>query len=313
MSQATTREKQPSRVYLDHHLDSRRWAQVALRPGDIIVSTAPKCGTTWTQRILATLLHGEKLPMGLWNLSPWVDARFTGQLNPDFFKNLEALPGRRVIKAHLPFDALPYDPQVHYVCVGRDGRDVALSLYNHYSAYTDTALGILNAGNDPKLAPFVRAPGDVHAFLETWLTKGTPAFPWEHDGAPFQSLFYQVQSFWDWRHLPNLHFLHYADLKRDLEGEAGRLAAALEIPAPLARLADVARVCSFEAMKADAIETMPELNLGFEGGANRFFNKGVSGGWRAVFTPRELELYEAAMKATMTEGAAHWLQNGGRV
>ena len=29
--------------------DSNRWDGFELRPGDIIISTPPKCGTTWTQ------------------------------------------------------------------------------------------------------------------------------------------------------------------------------------------------------------------------------------------------------------------------
>ncbi|TMA51013.1 MAG: sulfotransferase domain-containing protein [Deltaproteobacteria bacterium] len=36
--------------------DNRRWAGFEPRPGDIFVCTPPKCGTTWTQAIVASLL-----------------------------------------------------------------------------------------------------------------------------------------------------------------------------------------------------------------------------------------------------------------
>jgi hypothetical protein len=36
--------------------DSSRWDGFELRPGDIIISTPPKCGTTWTQMICALLV-----------------------------------------------------------------------------------------------------------------------------------------------------------------------------------------------------------------------------------------------------------------
>ncbi len=54
--------------------DSNRWEGFELRPGDIIISTPPKCGTTWTQMICALLILQEaELPRPLDRLSPWID------------------------------------------------------------------------------------------------------------------------------------------------------------------------------------------------------------------------------------------------
>ena len=39
--------------------DNRRWEHFVHRPGDIFVCTPPKCGTTWTQTIVASLLWPE--------------------------------------------------------------------------------------------------------------------------------------------------------------------------------------------------------------------------------------------------------------
>ena len=36
--------------------DSSRWDGFELRPRDIIISTPPKCGTTWMQMICALLV-----------------------------------------------------------------------------------------------------------------------------------------------------------------------------------------------------------------------------------------------------------------
>ena len=36
--------------------DSSRWDGFEFRDGDIIISTPPKCGTTWTQTICALLI-----------------------------------------------------------------------------------------------------------------------------------------------------------------------------------------------------------------------------------------------------------------
>ena len=42
------------RIVRTWHSDSRVWDRLEPRAGDIIVCTAPKCGTTWTQRIVST-------------------------------------------------------------------------------------------------------------------------------------------------------------------------------------------------------------------------------------------------------------------
>jgi len=44
------------RPYRTAVFDNRRWAGFEPRPRDIFVCTPPKCGTTWTQAIVASLL-----------------------------------------------------------------------------------------------------------------------------------------------------------------------------------------------------------------------------------------------------------------
>ena len=49
------------------------------------------------------------------------------------FARLEAQTRRRVIKSHLPLDAVPFFPELRYLVVVRDPRDVFMSFWNHYS------------------------------------------------------------------------------------------------------------------------------------------------------------------------------------
>ncbi len=107
--------------------DSNRWDGFELRPGDIIISAPPKCGTTWTQMICALLILQEpELPLPLDTLSPWID--MVTRARTDVFADLEAQTRRRFIKTHTPLDGLPNDPTVTYICVGRDPRDAGLSM-----------------------------------------------------------------------------------------------------------------------------------------------------------------------------------------
>src|SRR3712207_3557565 len=86
--------------------DSARWDRFDLRSGDIVISTPPKCGTTWTQALCAFLiLGGPDLPAPLDQLSPWLDM----QVRPidEVRAELDAQQHRRFIKTHTPLDGLP--------------------------------------------------------------------------------------------------------------------------------------------------------------------------------------------------------------
>ena len=48
----------------------------------------------------------------------------------------ESQTHRRFLKSHLPFSALPHYETVKYIHVARDGRDAAMSFFNHKSHYT---------------------------------------------------------------------------------------------------------------------------------------------------------------------------------
>ena len=72
--------KPPERVheYRNHTLDSTRWDSYRGHDDDVIITTAYKAGTTWMQRIMASLILG---PGPLYanltaEISPWVDARW---------------------------------------------------------------------------------------------------------------------------------------------------------------------------------------------------------------------------------------------
>jgi aryl sulfotransferase len=304
------RPREPSKTYFTYQLDSRLWDLVQLRPRDVIVASAPKVGSTWTLRIIATLIHGEALPAPLATLSPWVDRRFSVGAPRDMVERLDAQAHRRSMRSHLPFDALPYDPEVRYICVARDPRDVALSLNNHYAAFTDEAVAALNAPPGTFDVRFERATSDIHAFIHDWLTRPNPNLPWETEGFPSWSLFRQVRSFWDFRELPNVLLVHYDDLKTDLAGEAARIARFIGVEPSHDRIAAVERCCTFEAMREDGAQQNPGLSALLKGGAATFYNKGVSGGWEEVFTPSELSLYDAAARRNLTPDAARWLERG---
>ena len=60
------------RRYRSPDEDSGRWSLFTPRPGDIVISTRSKSGTTWLQMICALLVfQTPDLPAPLARLSPW--------------------------------------------------------------------------------------------------------------------------------------------------------------------------------------------------------------------------------------------------
>ena len=174
---------------------------------------------------------------------------------------MEGLTNRRFLKTHLPTSALEYSADTKYVYVARDGRDAFMSLMNHYKNGNEAWYGALNSEGlvgDP-LPSWEKASenkdGDdaTRAVFDKWLNTpwGTHA-SWEEDGWPFWSLFYNAKTWWEARHLPNVLFVHFGDMKQDLKREMRRIAAFIGAPVDEAKFDAQVRACTFEAMKGNA-------------------------------------------------------------
>jgi aryl sulfotransferase len=301
----------PERVheYRNHHLDSTRWDYFNVRDGDIVVTTAYKAGTTWTQRILAALVFGlERDGRALSEISPWIDARFMGPIEP-MIELLDAQQHRRFVKSHLAADGLRYFPEAKYVVVGRDTRDVFMSLWNHYGAYTDLAYSLFNDPERPG-AEFPRCPERAVDLWPRWIGEGW--FEWEPDGWPFWSHHHHLSTWWQWRELPNVYFIHFGDLLADTEGEMRRLAFYCEIDVPEERWPAIIDAVQIDAMrkeaKGDGRDGDPASMI-FEGGIDRFLFKGTNGRWKGVLSGDDLALYEQAA-TTLDPGLRAWLERG---
>jgi len=301
---------QRTRCYQNHHFDSTRWDYLERRPDDIVIATSYKAGTTWTQSIVAHLIfHGGEIPGPVGELSPWLDMR----LMPleVVLNGLKAQTHRRFIKTHLPIDGVPYDERLKYLYVARDARDVFMSLWNHYTRHTEEAMIRFNITLGREGDEFPRPPGDIHEFWRNWMTRGW--FPWETDGWPYWSHLYNVQSWWEYRNLPNVQLIHYGDMIEDTEREVRRIGGFLGFDLPDAAWAEITERVSFAAMKKDGEKYAPGGGSFWEGGADTFLNKGTNGRWREVLSAAELELYDAACKRVLSSECRTWLENGGAV
>lgn len=299
--------ERPQRIhtYTDLIADSARWDKFQPRKGDIIVATPAKCGTTWTQMICALLVHqSPQLPQPLTVLSRWLD-RHTETVE-DVVAHFESQPFRRIIKTHTPLDGLPYWDDVTYVFCGRDPRDAFLSIIDHrHNLSQKTMEDVRHRGNMPADFTFDASANEM---FPMWLTTGQQ--PWMGDGFPSGSVLYLSNTYWQFRHLPNIHFLHYADLSTDREGEMRRLAAALGIVVEESRWPSLVEAAGFAAMKSHATENAPGAHLGEWANDGDFFRKARRGEWHTALSAENLALYDKVSTERLEPSLKRWLEGG---
>ena len=282
-----------------HHFDSTIWNDFRFRDDDIVISTYAKSGTTWMQQIVAQLIFDGAEGMEVAEMSPWLDLR----VPPKEVKLplVEAQTHRRFIKTHLPVDALVFSDKAKYIYIGRDGRDVVWSFYNHHLNANATWYEALNDTPGRVGPPIGPPPDSVVQYFQEWLDK---------DGFPFWSLWENVRSWWAIRDLPNVLFVHFAHLKADMPGEIRRIAEFIDEPIDESNWEKILLHCSFDYMKANATRSVPLGGAFWDGGAEVFINKGVNGRWRDLLPAEDVARYEARAEKELGRDCAHWLATG---
>ncbi|MCC6847045.1 MAG: sulfotransferase domain-containing protein [Deltaproteobacteria bacterium] len=277
--------------------DNARWDGFAPRSGDVFVCTPAKCGTTWMQSIVASLLWPTgDAPGPVLAISPWIEMKGVVPLD-ELHAMLAAQTHRRFMKTHTPADGIPWFDEARYIFVARDGRDAFMSLCNHVEKFQDHLRDALNADAAAEGLPaFPAWTGDVHGFFARWL---------ELDDFFFRHL----ATYWEARHRPNLLLVHYNDLKTDLAGEMRRIAAFLGTDVPEARWPEVVDRCTFERMR-EGETRMGAVDMVFKGGLKSFVFKGTNGRWRDVLTADELAAYARRVAGTLPPDCAAWMERG---
>eukprot|EP00170_Pyropia_yezoensis_P006037 contig_24566_g6056 len=286
-------------------MDSTAWDGFPFRADDVLVATYGKAGTSWMQAILGHLLLGvgsdaAARPQAV---SPWLDMRSATPV-AERHAALAAQTHRRFLKSHLPLDALPYSPDLKYIYIGRDARDLIWSMHNHHTSLLPEALAALNALPGRVGPPMGPAPTDPVAYWRDWM---------DGDGAPWWPFWSHTRAWWAARSLPNVLLLHYADMLADLPAAVRRVAAFLAVPVTPEDVATITERCSFAYMRAHAADVVPGGGHAFRGGAEAFIHKGTNGRWRGMLSEEDVATYEARAVAELGDDCARWLREGGSV
>ena len=290
--------------------DSNRWQGFELRRGDIIISTPPKCGTTWTQMICALLVLQEpQLPLPLDTLSPWID--MVTRARREVVAYLQAQTLRRFIKTHTPLDGIPNDPMLTYICVGRDPRDVGLSMDRHID---NTDVGAFLRAREQaaaidgiELGPVRHQPPRPEGVLARfwqWVDDETPS---THIGSSLRRTMEHLQTFRDAADELDVIFLHYDDLLADLEGQMRQLAIRLGIDVGERRWPGLVHAATFESMRSRADTTVPGGGVEHWVDPTAFFSRGTSEQWRDLLNNADLTRYAARVRAVASDDLVEWV------
>ncbi|KZS13785.1 sulfotransferase family cytosolic 1B member 1 [Daphnia magna] len=298
------------------------------RPDDVFVLTFPKSGTTWTQDLVWLLMNNcdferSKIPLVI--RSPFLemnyyvpkalqekyerDAIVSKMRLPAFLvdlmyrfnimdvvrpavmkimnlvvgeavrdlNQLERMKSPRVFKTHLPLYLL--HPELletsKVVYVARNPKDVIVSYFHFH-----------------KLMNQHKFTGDLESFADYFMKDrlySSPYFPHLLDA-------------WTKRHHPNLLFVFYEDLKRDLRGEIlkiGRFLGKYPNEHQLNRMVEHLRIDKFANNKSVNFEHYRWLN--FMSPDGRFIRKGKTGDWKNHFSPELNARIDDWMKSNLKD------------
>ncbi|CAK1545180.1 unnamed protein product [Leptosia nina] len=256
-----------------------------VRPDDVYVVTYARSGTTWTQELVWMVANNldyetakkvqltERFPflehtmmihptlieeIKEMNKGDEEKVKIVDLFSKPAYEILNAAPSPRFIKSHLPLSLLSpklLDSKVVYVA--RDPRDAAVSFFY--------------------LCKSVRTMGFNGEFKEFWKLFISDLHYW----TPF---FEHLKEAWEKRHHPNLIFLFYEDLKKDLNGVVRTVADFLGKKyndEEIATLCDHLDIKNFKYNKSVNNDIMKDL--GFMYPKEEFIRKGNTGGWRDYF------------------------------
>nr|XP_037280373.1 amine sulfotransferase-like [Rhipicephalus microplus] len=262
--------------------------------GDVLEVSYPRSGTHWVQCIIQLILNrGEPF-------SEYMEFRLRAPIieyRPDLPPRPTSKP-LRTLCTHLPLCLEKLNPEAKYVYVARNPWDVCVSLYHHVTS----------------LSFYRFQDGTFDDFLEAFFT----------GRLPYGCYFEHLVAGYSLKDEPNILFLTYEELQRDLRGGVLRLASFMgenhlkdlkENPVEGQNLLDViVKNTSTDSMKKVMIFDLtknfypevdellknlkPSTKAAHAGDAKRheLVRNGKVGQWKEYFSAEQLQRMEAAIK-----------------
>ena len=195
-----------------------------------------------------------------------------------------------------------YSPRAKYLYIGRDGRDVVWSMYNHHANANDVWYAVLNDTPGRVGPPIEPPPASVRQYFLEWL---------DGDGHPVLALLGE-------RPPPGgtsapaecacccTSPTSSATCRARSAGSRTSSTSRPDAPETGAAVEH----CCFDWMKAHAKQVAPLGGSFWDGGAKTFIHKGTNGRWRDELTADDCRRYEGTAQRELGDDCAHWLATG---
>ena len=203
----------------------------------------------------------------------------------------ERLLNRRFFKSHLAFNALPFHRKWKYIYLTRDPRDVALSMFNQWENYS-------KLGDGRKLIR-IAPPENFSEFWDEWIDTGQP----------FWSYWFDINSWWKARHLPNVMLIHYNNLIGNKAEAVQKIANFLDIEINPTQLEMILKYSSLEYMRENW-QKFEARKLNNHQPTNCMVNQGTNGRWQNLLSALQLQNYEKMLSERVEPACADWIANG---
>jgi hypothetical protein len=213
-------------------------ANFIARATDVLITTAPKAGTTWMQQILHQLRSGGDAEFASIDaVVPWLELPRRGRTAAAILADYEAMADPRVFKTHCTYSQTPGTDTARIILSSRDPRDCCISYYHHVMDMTDAARQ--QVGTDRHR--------NFDEVFEAWLE--------------FAGWYRNIQGWWPHFNDENVLWLRYEDMKHDLPGSVDRVLDFLGWNISAQQRARAIEYSSFDWMRAHADKFTRQLDM----------------------------------------------------
>ncbi|XP_053328017.1 sulfotransferase 1B1-like [Spea bombifrons] len=249
-------------------------------PDDLLISTYPKAGTTWTQEIVDLIVNegdvekAKRAPIHV--RFPFLEICPPPPI-PSGVDILEVTPPPRMIKTHLPYELVPksfWDQNCKVIYIARNAKDNAVSYY-HFDRMNKT---------QPD-------PGLWETYAEKFLEGNVGWGNW----------FDHVIGWWKAKEKHQILYLFYEDMKEDPKREIRKIMRFIGRDLPEDVLEKIVQHTSFQAMKDNPMANYTSLPASLlDHSCSPFMRKGEVGDWMNHFTVSQSEKFDAEYEKKMT-------------
>jgi hypothetical protein len=283
--------------------------KITWRDGDVVISVPAKSGTTWTMNIVHQLMTGgTKDFRDIYEEVPWIEfLGFPGQPHQDVIDRVDAMPTskRRAFKSHsappqLPFIKSGSGQDVKYIVVFRNPEEALVSFRPFLEQHSNEWFDLWQV---PRQA---MCRSDFPSFYHEVI-----------DGHHMQGMFFGfLAAWWPLRHEKNVLFMHFSDMKRDLEASVRKISNFIGVEPTANEWPTILEYTSFAWMKQheDKFEarTASEVPI-LKSGA--MIRKGETGKAESDGMTKEISrhLLDVGSRICPDPAAVNWFYKGGQL